>query len=130
MITPRFIQKGVSLAAMTTLGVGGDAALFTAPRSIAALVAALEWANTKGVPYRILGGGSNVVIADTGLDELIIRPEMEGQVTESDGSDVLIECEAGLQWDALVATDPFTATPNGPHLYRKMDSYRRGQIFF
>jgi len=88
---------------MTTLGVGGDAALFTAPRSIPALVAALEWANANGVPYRILGGGSNVVIADTGLDELIIRPEMEGQVTESDKSDVLIECEAGLQWDALVA---------------------------
>lgn len=34
------------------------------------------------------------------------------------------------QWDALVATDPFATVPNGPHLYKKMDKMRRGQVFF
>ena len=41
-----------------------------------------------------------------------------------------LDSEHIAQWNALVATDPFTAVPNGPHLYRKMDAYRRGQIFF
>ena len=34
------------------------------------------------------------------------------------------------QWNAFVATDPFSAEPNGPRLFKKMDKMRRGQMFF
>lgn len=41
-----------------------------------------------------------------------------------------LDSEHVKQWNDLVASEPFTAEPNGPHLYSKMDGYRRGQIFF
>ena len=39
-----------------------------------------------------------------------------------------LDSEHIAQWDALVASNPFTAEPNGPHLYRKMDLSQPGQI--
>ena len=54
----------VSLADHCTMGVGGPARYFVEARDEAAVLAAHEWARARRVPLRVLGGGSNLVVAD------------------------------------------------------------------
>ena len=55
----------VPLAPYTTLGLGGPAARFIAAGTESALVDAVRGADQRGEPLLVLGGGSNVVVADT-----------------------------------------------------------------
>ena len=66
------------LAAYTTLGLGGPAATLTEPASEAGLVAAVRGADERGEPVLVLGGGSNVVIADEGFPGLVVRVATRG----------------------------------------------------
>ncbi len=95
----------------TSMGVGGPAAAMAFPRSPAELQRTLALRAELGVPHRILGGGSNLVVVDEGLDELVIntegmrRVEMdeEGEVTAEAGANVIFTvvqcCRAG--WRGL-----------------------------
>ncbi len=67
------IEENVSLAAFTTFGIGGDARYFARVKNESEVREALSWAREKGVPFYILGGGSNVLIPDSGLDGLVIH---------------------------------------------------------
>ncbi len=62
------------LASLTTFRVGGPAEWFAEPRTRAEMLAALETAAAAGVPVTLLGGGSNVLISDTGVRGLLLRP--------------------------------------------------------
>jgi len=64
----------VPLAPFTTFRVGGPAEWFLETRSSDELVSAVKLAGRGGVPVTILGGGSNVLIADAGVRGLVIRP--------------------------------------------------------
>ena len=55
------------LAGYTTLGLGGPAATLTEADGEAGLVSAVRRADERGEPVLVLGGGSNVVIADEGF---------------------------------------------------------------
>ena len=88
---------------MTSLKVGGEAAWFAAPDTVECLVAALEWARANGIQLRVLGGGSNVLIADTGLEALVIHPRATQIQVTRDGGDVVVDADAGVSWDALVS---------------------------
>ncbi len=55
-----------SLGRLTTLGVGGEAEVWT-PQNLFELLEAMS------APYRILGGGSNLVVSDAGLEQRVIR---------------------------------------------------------
>src|SRR5258708_15656886 len=59
----------------TSMGVGGPAAVMAFPRSPEELRKTLALRGELGVPHRILGGGSNLVVVDEGLDELIVNTE-------------------------------------------------------
>ena len=59
----------------TTMGVGGPAAVMAFPRTTAELQKTLALRDELGVPHRVLGGGSNLVVVDEGLDELVINTE-------------------------------------------------------
>ena len=69
------LRRGVPLSGYTTFRVGGAAEWFFEPRSADEMVAALEMAHEVGVPVTLLGGGSNVLIADTGIRGLVIHPK-------------------------------------------------------
>ena len=62
------------LRALTTFKVGGPADLFVEPRSAEEVVTALRLAHAHGVPVTMLGGGSNVLVADAGIRGLVLRP--------------------------------------------------------
>ncbi len=68
------VRRAVPLAAMTTFRVGGPAEWFVETRSSDELLAVLAAARSAGMPVTILGGGSNVLIADAGIRGLVIRP--------------------------------------------------------
>lgn len=97
------IRDGVPLAPLTTLEVGGDARHFTEATDDAAVVEALRWAAARGLPVAILGGGSNVVVADGGFDGLVIRVAPRGVRFDAlpEGA-VAVTAAAGEPWDPLV----------------------------
>jgi UDP-N-acetylmuramate dehydrogenase len=97
------VEHYVPLASRCTLRVGGAARFFVRAQDEKTLVEALEWADRGGVPVRILGGGSNVVIADEGLDALVIRMSLRGRrLRDEGGTDVELTAMAGEPWDDLV----------------------------
>jgi UDP-N-acetylmuramate dehydrogenase len=97
------VEHHVPLAARCTLGVGGSARFFVRAQDERTLVQALEWADQGGVALRVLGGGSNVVIADEGLDALVIRIMLRGRRVRDEGDqDVELTAAAGEPWDDVV----------------------------
>ncbi|PLX42772.1 MAG: UDP-N-acetylenolpyruvoylglucosamine reductase [Deltaproteobacteria bacterium] len=69
---PASLAEGVGLARHTTMGVGGDARYFFVAEDSAGLKEALLWAKGEGLKVFILGNGSNVVVADEGVEGLVI----------------------------------------------------------
>jgi UDP-N-acetylmuramate dehydrogenase len=92
------ILENISLAEFTTLGIGGQARWFAEAGSEAEIVAATEWARGRGAPLFVLGGGSNVLIADAGFDGLALHIGLKG--IERDGE--LFRVAAGENWNEFV----------------------------
>lgn len=66
------INSQVPLAPLTSYRVGGPAEWYVAPKKMEELQAAVEWANSEGLPVTLLGAGSNLLISDQGLPGLVI----------------------------------------------------------
>ncbi|MBK7394595.1 MAG: UDP-N-acetylmuramate dehydrogenase [Chloracidobacterium sp.] len=98
------IKENVRLAPLTTLEVGGNAKYFVRAENEDAVVDALAFAEENGLPVFILGGGSNVLISDTGFDGLVINIGLLGvsEFAEKDGTSYLT-VQAGEDWDGFVA---------------------------
>ncbi len=96
---------GTPLAALTTLRVGGPARELLEPATRDELVqtALAVWAT--GEDWLLLGGGSNLVIADEGFDGTVIRTATRGIdiALDADGRHARVRAAAGESWDALVA---------------------------
>ncbi|MFT3774182.1 MAG: UDP-N-acetylmuramate dehydrogenase [Minicystis sp.] len=97
------IQEGVSLAPLTTLGVGGPARFYAEATTEAEVVDALAWADARGLKTLVLGGGSNLLVADRGFDGLVLRPRLRGVLVEQGDGIVEVEAGAGEPWDDFVA---------------------------
>lgn len=97
------IESKVELAPRSTLGVGGRASYFARVTSEAELVEALTWANAQKAEVRVLGGGSNIVIADAGFDGLVLEMAQRGLSERADGAAVEVTAAAGEPWDEFVA---------------------------
>src|SRR3954468_16421745 len=97
-------RRNVPLAPFTTFKVGGPARYFFEATTEAELGAALAWAKENSQKIFILGGGSNLVVADRGFDGLVIKIGMQG-ISHRHGSDhhVTFTVGAGEDWDAFVA---------------------------
>jgi UDP-N-acetylmuramate dehydrogenase len=103
-VTALALAADVPLAPHTTLGVGGPARWFVRAADEATVLAALAWARARGVALRVLGGGSNLVVADAGVEALVVQVALRG-VTAREGDGALeLTAAAGEPWDALVAT--------------------------
>ena len=80
------IEQGVPLGRLTTVGIGGPARHFARPGTVAELEEALRWAATEGLDVFTIGLGSNVLVADEGVDSLALRLEGELAAAETGGS--------------------------------------------
>ncbi|HXJ83873.1 MAG TPA: UDP-N-acetylmuramate dehydrogenase [Candidatus Methylomirabilis sp.] len=92
----------VSLASYSTMGVGGPARWFVEALDEPTVLAAVEWAEHRGLPLHVLGGGSNVIVADDGVDGLVLHAALRGVTTRVVGSVVDLTAAAGEPWDELV----------------------------
>ncbi len=100
---PIAIAHDVPLAPLTTLELGGPARHVAEAPDADAAIEALRWAQERQLPVFVLGGGSNVVIADGGFAGLVLRPTGRGMAFTPDDGDVRVEAQAGEPWDAVVA---------------------------
>ena len=96
------IENQVPLAPLTTLELGGPARFFVRADSEGAVAEALIWAKRRGVPVFVLGGGSNLVVADAGFEGLVVQVAPPGMAFHDSGGEVLVEAGAGQPWDDLV----------------------------
>jgi UDP-N-acetylmuramate dehydrogenase len=66
------LRRDEPLSRHTTFRIGGAADLFLAVQTEGELIATVRWARERGLPYVVLGGGSNVLVADEGVRGLVI----------------------------------------------------------
>jgi UDP-N-acetylmuramate dehydrogenase len=101
------IQENVPLARLTTLQVGGAARYFTELKREDEVREAVQYAKTRDLPLFVLGGGSNLVVADSGWPGLVLRIAIGGitspNTKNATGNAVLFSVGAGVNWDDFVA---------------------------
>jgi UDP-N-acetylenolpyruvoylglucosamine reductase len=87
------IEHEVPLGRLTTVGIGGPAQHFARPQTVAELEEALRWAAVAGLEVFTIGLGSNVLVADEGVDALVLR--LEGQLALAETKDGLLVAGGG-----------------------------------
>lgn len=100
------LQENVSLAPLTTFRIGGPARFLVEAKSAGEVQEATAFARSKDLPLFILGGGSNLVVADRGWPGLVLKVAVPGidqrPGTNADG-EILFEVGAGESWDRFVS---------------------------
>ena len=92
-------EENILLAPFTSFHIGGSARYFVRVKSIEEAIEALTFAKTENLPVFILGGGSNILVADTGFKGVVIKVENE-DVT---GDGQMIAVGAGATLLSVVA---------------------------
>jgi UDP-N-acetylmuramate dehydrogenase len=93
---------GAALAPLTTLRLGGPARRLVTLEDERELPTLLEEATRASEPVLILGGGSNLVVADAGFPGLVVRMATRGVQIGKPGTNVRVSVAAGELFDALV----------------------------
>jgi UDP-N-acetylmuramate dehydrogenase len=92
------------LANHTTLRVGGPVADFVTAASEAEVVEAVRDADGRGKPVLVLGGGSNVLVSDSGFDGRVVAVRTSGVQVDADAcGGAVVRVAAGEVWDDLVS---------------------------
>jgi UDP-N-acetylmuramate dehydrogenase len=97
------MEQGRSLAALTTLKLGGPAQYFVSASDRSELLDALAWARAQHVQVRVLGGGSNLLIVDEGVPGLVVQVATRGIALAIEGKHGLLTVQAGEVWDDVVS---------------------------
>jgi UDP-N-acetylmuramate dehydrogenase len=95
------VNGTVNLADCTTVRLGGPARAFVRADTEGSLIAAVRAADEAGEPLLILGGGSNLVVADEGFDGTVVQVATRGLRRGPEPG--LVTAAAGEDWDAVVA---------------------------
>lgn len=98
------LEDHVPLAPRTTFRVGGEARFFASAETVEDVIEALQFAREKSLPVFVLGGGSNIVIADGGFDGLVLALTIPGIAYDLQGDRALASVGAGVVWDDFVAS--------------------------
>jgi UDP-N-acetylmuramate dehydrogenase len=93
----------VQIAPFTTLRLGGPARRLVEATTVEELVAAVVEADDTGEPLLVLGGGSNLVIADAGFAGTVVRVATRGVATTAREGSTELVVAAGEPWDDVVA---------------------------
>jgi UDP-N-acetylmuramate dehydrogenase len=97
------VRNDVPLAPLTTLRLGGPAAHMVELEREQDVVDAVHEASARGEPLFVLGGGSNVVVADEGFPGLVVHMATRGVDVRGESGRVVVDVAAGEDWDSLVA---------------------------
>jgi len=88
---------------MTTLRVGGPARKLVTAEREDEIIDTVRAADAAGEAILVVGGGSNLVVADEGFAGTTVLVATRGVTTEQDGDFAMVTAAAGEPWDDLVA---------------------------
>jgi UDP-N-acetylenolpyruvoylglucosamine reductase len=98
---PEAVARDVPIARLSTVRTGGSAEFFARAGSERQLVELLAWADAAGVAVSVVGSGSNLLIADTGVSGLVLKLDRElAQIVREDSR---IICGGGARLPAVAA---------------------------
>src|SRR4051812_11258941 len=101
MLARVVIQQNIPLAPLTTFRVGGPARHYAEARTAEEVREAVDTARTNNWRLFVLGGGSNLVVADTGFNGLVLKLAIRGITDHSEDGKRVFEAGAGEDWDGL-----------------------------
>jgi len=96
------LAEGVPLAPLTTLELGGPAAFFFRAASLQELQACCRWAARRRLPMAVLGGGSNLVVADEGFPGLVVQLGWRELELSERGGKTVVVAGGGTAWQEVV----------------------------
>ncbi len=102
------LQENIPLAPLTTFRLGGPARFFVEAQSVGEVEEAVRFAQSKQLSLFVLGGGSNLVVADSGWPGLVLKVAISG-IEPRTGHDhnkdgkTLFDVGAGESWDRFVS---------------------------
>ncbi|HEX8816821.1 MAG TPA: UDP-N-acetylmuramate dehydrogenase [Terriglobales bacterium] len=97
------LRENVPLAPLTTIGVGGPSRYFVEAQTAAEVAEAVTFANTNHLPLFVLGGGSNLVVSDSGWPGLTLKISIKGIQERTENGKAIFQVGAGEDWDRFVA---------------------------
>jgi len=97
-------QTALALSGLTTLRIGGPARRVVVAETEAEIVSVVRDADAAGEPLLVMGGGSNLVVADEGFDGTVLRVESHAttRAAEAAPAEHALVLEAGVDWDHAV----------------------------
>src|ERR1700733_4644814 len=96
------LEENKPLAPLTTLGIGGPARWFAQAATEGDVSEAAAWTRERGSALFVLGGGSNLLVADKGFDGLVLHVALLGIQEFRDANSAIYRVAAGELWDNFV----------------------------
>lgn len=97
------IQQNIPLAPYTTLHIGGPARYFAEVHTEPELLEAVAFAHERSLPLFVLGGGSNLLVSDSGFPGLVLHIAIHQPLLSTDRDGLLYETvPAGVDWNDFV----------------------------
>ena len=100
------VLENIPLAPLTTIKIGGPAKYFVDARTTSEVQEAIAFARSRDLPLFVLGGGSNLVVADAGWPGLVLKISIQG-IDQQSGHDengkILFDAGSGESWDKFVS---------------------------
>jgi UDP-N-acetylmuramate dehydrogenase len=87
------LEEHVPLSRFTTLGTGGAARYFARPETLAELEELLRWGHGEGLAVGVVGLGSNLLVADDGVDALVLK--LGGELSRASVEDDVVDAGGG-----------------------------------
>ena len=100
------LEENIPLAPLTTFRLGGPARFFAEVTSPGEVTEAVTFARARNLPLFVLGGGSNLVVSDSGWPGLVLKVATSGierRPGHNDEGKVLFDVGAGESWDRFVS---------------------------
>jgi UDP-N-acetylmuramate dehydrogenase len=98
--------ENIPLAPLTTIKIGGSARYFVEAKTAGEVEQAVRFARSRDLALFILGGGSNLLVADSGWPGLVLKislPGIDQRIGHDEDGKVLFDVGAGEPWDKFVS---------------------------
>jgi UDP-N-acetylmuramate dehydrogenase len=100
------LLENIPLAPLTTFKIGGPAKYFVEAKNTGEVQEAVAFSRSRDQPLFVLGGGSNLLVADAGWPGLVLKVSVQG-IDQRSGHDedgrTLFDAGAGESWDRFVS---------------------------
>ncbi len=99
---PETLREDFPIARLSTIRTGGNAEFFARVRSETELRELLAWAQGAGAAVNVVGSGSNLLIADEGVQGLVLK--LDGELAQIELDSPRIVCGGGARLPAVAAS--------------------------